>query len=59
LTLKTILTTHHHYDHAGGNNKMFKMMGNENGQIQVVGGDQTLQGLTHPVKDNDVLQVHF
>ncbi len=32
-------------------------MGGEKGQIKVVGGDKSLQGLTHPVKDNEKLQV--
>ncbi|CAF0730074.1 unnamed protein product [Adineta ricciae] len=57
LKLTTILTTHHHYDHAGGNSKMLEMMGAEKDQIQVVGGDKSLQALTHPVKDNEKLQI--
>ena len=57
LTLTTILTTHHHADHAGGNNRMLALMKAEKGQIKVVGGDKSLQGLNHEVKDNEQLQV--
>ncbi|CAF0844245.1 unnamed protein product [Rotaria sordida] len=57
LKLTTILTTHHHYDHAGGNNKMLELMGAEKGQIKVVGGDESLQGLTHLVQDNEKIQI--
>ncbi|CAF2853003.1 unnamed protein product [Rotaria sp. Silwood2] len=32
-------------------------MGAEKGQIKVVGGDRSLQGLTHPVKDNEKFQI--
>jgi hydroxyacylglutathione hydrolase len=57
LKLTTILTTHHHYDHAGGNDKMLELMGSGKSQIKVVGGDQSLQALNHQVKDNEKLQV--
>lgn len=57
LKLTTILTTHHHYDHAGGNSKMLELMGAEQDQIKVVGGDKTLQALTHQVTDNEKIQV--
>jgi hydroxyacylglutathione hydrolase len=57
LKLTTILTTHHHYDHAGGNSKMLELMGANQGQIKVVGGDQSLQALSHQVKDNEKLKV--
>ncbi len=57
LKLTTILTTHHHGDHAGGNNKMLELIGAEKDQIKVVGGDKSLQALTHAVKDNEKLQV--
>ncbi len=57
LKLTTILTTHHHYDHAGGNNRMLQLMGAHTGQIKVVGGDASLQALNHQVKDNEKLQV--
>ena len=57
LKLTTVLTTHHHADHAGGNDKLLELMGAGKGQIQVVGGDPSLQGLTQPVNDNEKLQV--
>ena len=54
--MTTILTTHHHYDHAGGNSKMLELMGDQS-QIKVVGGDESLQALTHKVNDNEKLKV--
>ena len=57
LNLTTVLTTHHHGDHAGGNNRLLELMGASKGQIKVVGGDKSLQALNHQVKDNDKLQV--
>lgn len=55
--MTTILTTHHHGDHAGGNERMLQLMGAKQGQIKVVGGDKSLQALNHQVKDNEKLQV--
>ena len=57
LKLTTILTTHHHGDHAGGNERMLQLMDAKQGQIKVVGGDKSLQALNHQVKDNEKLQV--
>jgi len=57
LKLTTILTTHHHYDHAGGNEKMLELMDADKGQIKVVGGDQSLLALNHQVKDNEKLKI--
>lgn len=57
LNLTTVLTTHHHGDHAGGNNRLLEMMGARKGQIKVVGGDKSLEALNHQVKDNEKLQV--
>lgn len=57
MKLSAILTTHHHYDHAGGNQKLLDLMGEEKNQIKVFGGDKLLQALTNPVTDNEKLQV--
>ena len=51
VTITTVLTTHHHFDHAGGNNDMKKLLGD----IEVVGGDPTIQGLTRQANDSDEL----
>jgi len=46
------LTTHHHFDHAGGNNDLKKMVPS----VQVYGGDD-VQGLTTKVMDNQTFKV--
>ena len=54
VTLKMILTTHHHFDHAGGNERMKALVPN----IVVVGGaTDKCQGMTKAVNDGDTLQV--
>ena len=50
-----ILTTHHHYDHAGGNKQMKKMYPN----IEIIGGeDDKVAGETIGVKDKQVIEVN-
>ncbi|XP_061416855.1 hydroxyacylglutathione hydrolase, mitochondrial isoform X1 [Lethenteron reissneri] len=53
VQLTTVLTTHHHWDHAGGNEKLVAM---EPG-LTVVGGDQRIGALTSHVKHGDELQI--
>jgi len=53
VRLSTVLTTHHHWDHAGGNEEMTKKYKG----IQVIGGDDRVQVLTKKVSHNDTLQV--
>ncbi|GBN79613.1 Hydroxyacylglutathione hydrolase, mitochondrial [Araneus ventricosus] len=53
VDLTTILTTHHHWDHAGGNAELKSLKKN----IRVVGGDQNIAGLTDKVTHGDTLQV--
>jgi hydroxyacylglutathione hydrolase len=43
-SVSMILTTHHHWDHASGNNKMKELYPH----VSVYGNDQRIQGLTHP-----------
>lgn len=45
VNLTTVLTTHHHWDHAGGNNKLLKLMPS----LKVCGGDDRVDGLTKKV----------
>ena len=42
VTLTTVLTTHHHWDHAGGNKELLKRMPS----LAVVGGDIRIGNLT-------------
>jgi len=52
LTLKMVLTTHHHFDHAGGNADMKRLVPD----IEVVAGED-VQALTRRVADGDTLSV--
>lgn len=50
LTVDTVLTTHKHWDHAGGNDKIKKLVKG----IKVIGGvNDNVQGATEDVKDGD------
>ncbi|XP_008579789.1 PREDICTED: hydroxyacylglutathione hydrolase, mitochondrial isoform X3 [Galeopterus variegatus] len=53
VKLTTVLTTHHHWDHAGGNEKLVKL---EPG-LKVYGGDDRIGALTHKVTHLTTLQV--
>ncbi|CAG7699884.1 unnamed protein product [Allacma fusca] len=57
VTLKSVLTTHHHWDHAGGNQKLVDLSVNENGnRLEVYGGDTRIEALTKPVAQGDIIQ---
>eukprot|EP00127_Corallochytrium_limacisporum_P007195 Clim_evm68s243 gene=Clim_evmTU68s243 len=49
LTISKIMTTHHHWDHSGGNNDMKKL----NPNVSVLGGDDRVEGMTEMVKQGD------
>ena len=58
VKVSVVLTTHHHWDHAGGNEELLKKTGN----IPVYGGDDRIGGLSHKVKHGDrfkVLQLFY
>ena len=49
-----ILTTHHHWDHAGGNNDVKST----HGDIQIYGGQiDNVEGCTNPVNDGDSIDL--
>ena len=53
VKLSTILTTHHHWDHAGGNEGLIaKLPG-----LTVVGGDERVPALNQHVKQGDKLRI--
>lgn len=55
VTIDTVLTTHKHWDHAGGNDKMKKLVEG----IQVIGGvKDNVQGATRNVADGDCFDYH-
>uniref|UniRef100_T1J5N6 hydroxyacylglutathione hydrolase n=1 Tax=Strigamia maritima TaxID=126957 RepID=T1J5N6_STRMM len=51
--LTTVLTTHHHWDHAGGNADLVKKVKN----LRVCGGDSRIDALTNMVSHGDEFQV--
>lgn len=49
VQLKSILTTHHHWDHAGGNEKLAAKFDKS---LKVYGGDNRIGALTDKVHQN-------
>jgi len=49
VNLTTVLTTHHHWDHAGGNKDLLSQAAN----LSVLGGDTRIDGVTRMVKQGD------
>ena len=49
-----MLTTHHHWDHAGGNEELVKLTG---GSLSVLGGDDRIGALTKKVTHGDTLNI--
>ncbi|KAF5289769.1 hypothetical protein FQA39_LY03686 [Lamprigera yunnana] len=50
VILTKVLTTHHHWDHAGGNEEL---VAKHKSPLQVFGGDQRINALTNRVKHGD------
>ncbi|CAI9728284.1 hydroxyacylglutathione hydrolase, mitochondrial-like [Octopus vulgaris] len=53
VSLTTVLTTHHHWDHAGGNEGLVKLAPG----IDVFGGDDRIPALTNHVSHGDELKL--
>ncbi|XP_040296542.1 hydroxyacylglutathione hydrolase, mitochondrial isoform X1 [Bufo bufo] len=53
VKLTSVLTTHHHWDHAGGNEKLVKMVSG----LKVYGGDSRVGALTQRVSHLTTFQV--
>ena len=53
LNLTTVLTTHHHWDHAGGNEQLAKLVPS----LTIFGGDERVGALTNKVTAGDKLKV--
>lgn len=51
--LTTVLTTHHHWDHAGGNNRLLELAP----ELRVFGGDDRVPRITNHVADNQEIRV--
>ncbi|CAB3370917.1 Hypothetical predicted protein [Cloeon dipterum] len=54
VNLTTVLTTHHHWDHAGGNVDLVKSSA---GKLKVVGGDDRIGALTQKVSHGDSFNI--
>ena len=55
LSLSSILTTHKHWDHAGGNMQMREMFPD----VEVFGPDkEPVEGCTRALRDNEELSLH-
>jgi len=52
VKIEAILTTHHHADHAGGNQEMLKAIPS----LKVYGGDERVEALTDKVNGGDKLK---
>lgn len=53
LRLRSALVTHHHWDHAGGNLELQRLIPG----VDIVGGDDRIDGLTRRVASGDELQI--
>ncbi|CAL8101054.1 unnamed protein product [Calicophoron daubneyi] len=58
LQLHSILTTHHHADHSGGNSELVKKWKSMHGEdLTVYGGDSRIPALNHTVSDGEKLKM--
>ncbi|XP_053668398.1 hydroxyacylglutathione hydrolase, mitochondrial [Anopheles marshallii] len=58
--LNKLLTTHHHWDHAGGNDGLYQRFRQNTdwGELSVYGGDDDrITRLTHPVQQDDTFEI--
>lgn len=53
VKLTKVLTTHHHWDHAGGNAKLLKSFTD----LSVYGGDDRIEAINHKVTHNDTFNI--
>ncbi|XP_041367358.1 hydroxyacylglutathione hydrolase, mitochondrial-like isoform X2 [Gigantopelta aegis] len=53
VSLAAVMTTHHHWDHAGGNEDLVKLAG----KTTVYGGDDRIEALTNKVTGGDKFDI--
>lgn len=53
VSVKAILTTHHHWDHAGGNKAMLQQLPD----LPVYGGDNRVEAISKLVKQDDTFEI--
>lgn len=54
VQLKSVLTTHHHWDHAGGNEKLVSLFKDP---LVVYGGDDRIGALTNKIGQDDTFKI--
>ncbi|XP_023180146.2 hydroxyacylglutathione hydrolase, mitochondrial isoform X2 [Drosophila hydei] len=54
VKLNKVLTTHHHWDHAGGNERLVKMW---DGELQVYGGDERIGAMNRKVCQDETFTI--
>lgn len=52
-SLKSVLTTHHHWDHSGGNQKLTQLVSG----LEVYGGDDRIDAMTQRVTQGTSLNI--
>lgn len=57
VSLVAVWTTHHHYDHAGGNAAVVERCAKARSPLQVLGGSASIPGLTALVTDGSALSL--
>ncbi|CAG2205771.1 HAGH [Mytilus edulis] len=57
VTLTSVLTTHHHWDHAGGNEKLIDLTKKRGLNVKVFGGDDRIGALSNKVKHGDKFKI--
>lgn len=57
VKLTSVLTTHHHWDHAGGNEKLVELAKNSNINLTVYGGDDRIGALGKKVSHGDRFKI--
>ncbi|KAG8185045.1 hypothetical protein JTE90_017066 [Oedothorax gibbosus] len=53
VNLEAVLTTHHHFDHAGGNVAISQMVKN----LPIYGGDERIDAVTHMLSHDETLKL--
>ncbi|CRL04077.1 CLUMA_CG017190, isoform A [Clunio marinus] len=54
VKLKSVLTTHHHWDHAGGNEKLVTLFKDK---LIVYGGDERIGAMTNKIGQDDTFKI--
>ncbi|CAO1391413.1 unnamed protein product [Diamesa tonsa] len=55
VNLKSVLTTHHHWDHAGGNLKLVEQF--KGGNLTVYGGDDRIEAMNKKIGQDDTFKI--